>query len=393
MKRASILFGLASTLLGNAQAAPGTHAASGACRGSLLYFASMATGADAGITGARLDPNSGRLCSLGIRASLPKPVWIIAPPGDALLYAASEISDPAQPSISAFRVDAATGRLDLINRATSGGAAVSFTSVNPASRTVFAAHWVGGQISALPILTSGGLDKPATVIPGRGTGPNRVQAIPRTHAIVAAPGNRFVLVTDFSGDRIAVYRYDAGSRGLHPNDPSAIALAPGSGPRHIVFSPDGKFVYVINQLSSTIITFAWDGTAGSLSPAGTVPTIARTFTGQNDAAELLISRDGKWLYISNRGEDTIVVFAVDPASGLPVEQQRIASGGETPRAIDLDRSQRWLLASNQASNRVNVFARNPTTGMLRPTANSLSVPLPAGAAFVGTSAKRRGPRS
>lgn len=369
----------ALALLTIAAALPAGGAAR-ACRGELVYLASSADGPAAGIVAARLDARTGRLCALGTRASVQGPSWLAAVPGWSVLYATSEKAGAAAPSVLAFRIEAATGALSALGGAPSGGAGTDYLSVDPRSRTVFATHWAGGAVSALPVDAAGVPGPPAAVAPGSGTGPARLQDEPRSHAALIDPSGRYLLATSFAGDAIAIFRFDPASRALVPH--ASQPVPPGSGPRHLAFGADGRTLYVVNQLTSTLAAFTWDKGAGTLRPLGSVPTLAPGFAGRNDAAGLVASADGRWLYVSNRGEDSVVVFAVAPGSRLPVERQRVASGGRTPRAITLDPTGRWLLVANQGSDVVTVFARDPRRGLLAATGQRLAVHLPAGAAFV-----------
>ena len=359
---------------------PSMGAGTETCHGALVYLASSAEGAGAGIVGARMDLHSGRLCRTGVVAALDDADWLVADPRRSVLYSTSEIRSAGAPSAFAFGVDRHTGALRPINAAMTGGTGAAYLALDRQKRTLLVAHWGSGHVGALPIARSGGLSAATSIEPTRGVGPGRTQESPRTHAVIPDPGGRFILATNFSGDQILVYRYDETLGRLTSRAP-AVALPPGSGPRHLLFHPNGRVLYVIEQLSSRIDTFRWSSRAGTLRLIGTVSTLSPTFTGQNDAAALIVSRDGRFLYASNRGEDTIVAYALDAASGMPAEVQRISSGGRTPRALTLDPSGKWLLAANQGANEEVVFARAIDTGRLSPTSERLAMPKSAGAIF------------
>lgn len=352
------------------------------CATELVYFASMTSPPGKGVFGARFDSCAGKLQPLGLAAEIDKPTWVTAHPSKPVLYATSEIADPAGPAIRAYRVDRATGRLDLINHTVSGGAGATYLAVDAASRTLFAAHWISGHVSALPIRADGGLEPPVSVQRDEGSGPRPFQTGPRSHATVLDPTRRYLLVPDIGADRLFVYRFNPRTRLLSRAVPAFEPLPAGAGPRHLLFHSNGRFAYLINQLTSDIRVYRWTAATGRLRLEQVQSTIASTYEGKNDAAEIGMSADGRYLYASNRGEDTLVAYAVDPRNGRLAEIQRLPSGGKLPRAFAIDKSGRWMLVANQDSNAVTAFARDPATGRLRATPETIAVPQPAGFAFI-----------
>jgi 6-phosphogluconolactonase len=196
------------------------------------------------------------------------------------------------------------------------------------------------------------------------------------HAIVLDPTNRFALVPDLGVDRLYVYRFDEQTGSLTPNDPPFAAIAPGSGPRHVRFHPNGRWVYLINEIASTIVGFEWDSTRGSLTPFQTATTLPADFKGVSTCAELEIHPNGEFLYGSNRGHNSLAVFAIDPETGRLTPVEHVASGGMTPRNFAFDPTARWIVLTNQDSSNAVVFRVDATTGRLARTGDSVTVPSP-----------------
>jgi 6-phosphogluconolactonase len=215
-----------------------------------------------------------------------------------------------------------------------------------------------------------------------GSGPHPRQKSPHAHGIAVDPTGLYALVADLGADRIFTYRVDPATRQLTPGDPPFVATAPGAGPRHLAFSPNGKFVYANTELSSQILTFRWNAAAGKLEPLAATSTLSAGYRGANGAGELAFSRDGKYLYASNRGEDTLVVYRANAATGAIEEIQRLASGGKSPWNFAIDYSGRWFLVANEGSDAISVFKRDPASGKLSPTRETLASPQPSSVVFL-----------
>jgi 6-phosphogluconolactonase len=240
--------------------------------------------------------------------------------------------------------------------------------------TVFVANFGGGQVAAAPVQAGGRLLPPSSVQTDTGRGPNPKQNMPHAHGATLDPGGHFVLTPDMGADRIFVYRYDAAAKTLSPGDPPFLQTPPGTGPRHLVFSPDGRFVFAVIELSAEVRAFRWDAKAGRLEPIQTVSLDKPGFTGTPSAAEVVVSHDGRFLYASNRAENSLLVFAIDGGTGRLTQVQDIPSGGDTPRSLGLDPSGRWMLTANENSNTLTVFAIDPRTGALSPAGPPVPVP-------------------
>ena len=289
-------------------------------------------------------------------------------PNGRVLYAVNELETfgaSATGAVSAFEIDPTSGSLTLLGQQASGGRDPCHLVVDRSGRNVLVANYTGGSVSVLPIDAGGGLQPVSIVVQHEGAGPDRArQAGPHAHAVVLDGAEHFALVADLGADRILVYRFDADGGSLEPNDLQSAALEPGSGPRHLAWHPSGRYLYAINELRSTITAFRYDPARGAAAAFQTVTTLPDGFSGENRAAEVVVSADGRFLYGSNRGNESIAIFMVDEATGALVPVGHVPAGGRTPRHIALDPSGRWLIAANQDSDSIATFRRDPLTGRL-----------------------------
>ena len=294
--------------------------------------------------------------------------------GHRSLYAVNAVND-ASATVTSFLTDSATGALHPINQVTSAGAGPCYVSLDATGETAFVANYVGSTIATYRVHPDGSLSEPVERIDYKNPkfgkrGPVTArQDVPHPHSVHLSPDNRFLLVNDLGSDAITVFAIEPegrlGSPALFTNDP------PGCGPRHIAFHPNGRWVYSINEIDSTIDHFLWTTTSSRTDPQGLlvntgfhVKTIAADFpAAKNTAAEVQISPDGNFLYASNRGEDSLVVFSIS-ADGKLTFIERVPCGGKTPRHFTLDPSGRWILCGNQDSATVTVFRRDGGTGRI-----------------------------
>ncbi len=279
--------------------------------------------------------------------------------------------------MSAFRIEPASGRLELLNQQSSGGAGPCHVTVDPTGRNALVANYGGGSVSVLPLGDDGKLGPASAFVQHQGSSVNpRRQQGPHAHSINLDPAGRFAFVADLGLDKIMVYRFDAAAGTLTPNDPAWAAVAPGSGPRHFAFHPSGKFAYVINELASSLTAFRYDAPRGALEEVQTVSSLPAGPVEGNSTAEVQVHPSGKFVYGSNRGHDSIAVFAVDGASGKLKLVEHESTQGKTPRNFGVDPTGRFLLACNQASDTIVGFRIDQETGALTPTVQTLSVPSP-----------------
>ncbi len=352
----------------------------------LVYFGTYTGAKSKGIYVSRFDPATGRLSAPELAAATRNPSFLALHPNGDFLYAVGEVDNAnGKPggTVSAFSLDRGTGKLTLLNQQASGGSGPCHLSVDVTGKCLLVANYGSGSIAALPIHADGSLGEAATVIQhtGHGVNPQR-QAGPHAHFICPSPDNRFALNCDLGLDQVLIYRLEPDAATLTPNDPSFASVAPGAGPRHLTFSPDRKFVYVINEMGSTISAFSYNPANAAMTEVQTLSTLPKDFSTNNTCAEIALHPSGKFLYGSNRGHDSIAVFAVNTKSGRLTFVEHQPTQGRTPRHIAIDPTGRWLLAENQASDSVIVFALDLDTGKLKPTGQSLTVGSPVCAVFV-----------
>jgi len=352
----------------------------------LVYIGTYTGAKSRGIYVARFDPASSRLGPPELAAESSNPSFLAPHPDRALLYAANEVSDfEGQPagSISAFAIDPATGRLRLLNRVSSRGADPCHLVVDGTGKNVLVANYSGGSVASLPIRPDGSLSPASAFVQHRGSSrdPGR-QKGPHAHAVQLDPRNRHLLVADLGLDQVLLYRFDAVRGTLEPSVPPYTPLSPGAGPRHLAFGQGGRHLYVVNEMDLTVRVFRYE--ADRLVEEQTISTLpAGTKPGKDDStAEIQVHPSGRFLYASNRGPDTIAVFAVDPANGHLALVEHVPTGGRTPRNFAIEPAGRYLLAANQKSDTVVVFRIDPETGRLSPTGQSVEVGAPVCLTFV-----------
>lgn len=331
------------------------------------------------IQALRFDPASGRLELIGPVAGGLRPTWTLAHPQLPILYAVDDDSGK-EGTVSAFAVERASGALRKLNEAPTGGNGATHLWLDLPSHTLFAANFGGGSSASIAVLPDGSLGPLVSTLQGHGSGPHRRQASAHAHASAIAPGGHHLLVPDLGADRVFVYGYDAATRVLSPG--LAFSAPPGSGPRHLVAGADGRFVYLLNELSADVMALGWDADAGRLSLLQTVAISSDGFAGTKSGAEIARSADGRFLYVANRGEHALLVYGIDAASGQLALLQRIGSGGETPWSFALHASGKWLLVANQRSGGVHVFGVDAASGRLSDTGISVAVATPVNLSFM-----------
>ena len=309
-------------------------------------------------------------------------------PTERFLYAIDEGTDPAKTpgrGVRAYALDGHTGALTFLNEHSAGGAGPCHLTVDPDGKCVLVANYGGGSVAALPLSGDGRLGAPAVVAQHAGSSVNPTrQKGPHAHGIYVAPGKRFALTPDLGLDQVLIYRFDAAKPGLTPNSPAFAKLAPGAGPRHLAFHPGGKYVYVINEMLCTMTAFSYDAQRGEMKELQTVSTLppGETVRQGYSTAEVTVHPNGKYLYGSNRGHNSIVVYAIDAKTGQLRQIENTPTQGRAPRHFAIDPTGTWLLAENQGSDTVAVFRIDVDTGRLAATGQILDVPVPVCAVFV-----------
>lgn len=384
---AVVLFGCAAVSAGEQQAttAAGTAAAASATGQPTadwlwVYFGTYTRGESKGIYRAKLDLRTGALSDLQLAAELVNPSFLAFHPTLPRLYACGEVGQFAGGkggAVSALAIDEATGRLALLNQQPSGGAGPCHVAVDRAGRNVLVANYGGGSAAVLPLDDHGRLKEPSCVVQHAGSSVNPTrQKGPHAHSVNLSPDGRFAFVADLGLDKLMIYRFDSAAGTLAASDPPGVAMAPGAGPRHFAMHPSGRFAFVINELNSTITSLAFDAASGSFRVIDSVSTLPAEFNGRNTTAEVVVHPGGRFVYGSNRGHDSIAVFAVDESTGRLTARGHSPSGGRTPRNFAIEPSGRFLLAANQDSDNVVVFRIDPESGALTAAGAELKVPLP-----------------
>lgn len=353
--------------------------------GQATVYVGTYTGAGSrGIYRFSFDLGSGAAGAPVLAAESENPSFLTLHPSGRFLYAVNEVEtfeEEKAGAVSAYAIEASTGDLSLLNRRSSKGVAPCHSSVDRSGRQLLVANYGGGNVALLPIGTEGRLAPAAVVRAHSGSGPNRDrQQTPHAHGISLDPAERFALAPDLGADRVFVYRFDAAQGRLEPH--GAAPLSPGSGPRHLAFDPAGRHVYVINELSSTITAFRYDADGGALHTLETVPTLPAGFAGASSTAEVAVSADGRFVYGSNRGHDSLAVFRTG-ADGRLTLVGHVGAGGRTPRHFCLDPSGRWLLVAHQDSDSIAVFRVDPESGLPADTGGRVAVSKPVCLLFAG----------
>jgi len=339
----------------------------------LIYIGTYTRTTSEGIYALSLDGDTGRLSAPKLVATTANPSFVALSPDRKHLYAVSEGDPLAVP----FSVDLATGALIPDEVRSSGGKAPCHLMVDRTGRCLVVAHYHNGIVASLPINEDGSLGAPVTIIPHTGSSvvADR-QASAHVHNVNISPDNRFVIVCDLGLDKVFTYALDAAKATLGPAELPFVATAPGAGPRHSAFSPDGQHLFVINELNSTMTAYAYAADTGALTPLDTQSTLPADFIGRSATAEVRVHPNGRFVYGSNRGHDSIVVFAWDANNGQLTAIDHPPTGGRNPRNFALSPDGRWLVAANQDTNSLTVFGVDPTTGRLTDTQQEISVPLP-----------------
>ncbi|HEV3443148.1 MAG TPA: lactonase family protein [Gemmataceae bacterium] len=339
-----------------------------------------------GIYRLELDLGTGKLSDPTLAAEVVSPSFLAIHPNQRYLYAVTETSDfggKRSGAVSAFALDPKSGALKLLNVQASGGAGPCHLVVDRQGKNVLLANYGGGSAGVLPIQEDGSLGEMSSFLQHRGKSVNpQRQEGPHAHSINVAPDNRFAFVADLGLDKVFQYRFDSARGTLTANDPPAAKVAPGAGPRHFAFHPNGKWAWVINELASTVTGFDYDAERGILQPRESLSTLPRDFTGASYTAEVQIHASGKFLYGSNRGHDSIAIFAIDQKTGslAPVGHQ--STGIKVPRNFGIDPTGKYLIVANQDGNNLIVFRINLETGELTPTGSNVEVPMPVCVKFL-----------
>jgi 6-phosphogluconolactonase len=346
----------------------------------LVYVGTYTSGESEGIYLYSLNLASGELKYVATTKEVKDPSFVVVAPSRRYLYAVNEIEEFAgkrSGAVSAFAVDQRTGDLKFLNQQPSLGGAPCYLDVDRSGRFVLVANYAGGNVAVLPIRGDGRLGEATDLKQDQGSSINTErQEAPHAHCIVLDPTNRFAYACDLGTDKIMSFRFDKRRGKLIPNQRPSVQAKPGAGPRHLTFRPDGKYAYVINELHATITAFALDRVSGNLAEVQTIATLPEGINVANTSADIHVSPDGRFVYCSNRGHDSIAAFAINPANGRLTLIAHEPTGGKTPRNFAIDPTGNFLLAANQNSNNIVTFRRDRKTGRLTATGHMVEAPSP-----------------
>lgn len=355
---------------------------------SMFVFVGTYTGGKSqGIYTLNLDMNTGALTPVTVTAGIKNPSFVAVHPGGKLLYAVSEISDldgKSTGGVTAFALDPQTGGMTALNSRPSTGAGPCYVTVDQTGKTVLAANYGGGSVVSFPVAEDGTLGPAASSIQHQGSSVNpRRQEGPHAHSINVDASNRFAIAADLGLDKLLVYKLDPVKSTLTPNEPPFGVLPPGSGPRHFAFHPNGKFGYTNNELTSTVTLLDWNAALGTLAARQTLSTLPADFPQErNSTAEVQVHPSGSFLYVSNRGHDSLAIFSIDQQTGELHAVGHEATAGKTPRNFGIDPTGTFILAANQDSDSIQVFRVDLTSGHLMPVGSPVEVPRPVCVKFL-----------
>jgi 6-phosphogluconolactonase len=323
---------------------------------------------------------------LGLAAETPSPSFLEIDHDRRLLFAVNEVSEfdgQRTGSVSAFSIDPGTGKLTFLNQQASMGTGPCHLVLDKMRRHLLVANYGSGSVAVLPVSEDGRLGEASSVVQHAGQSVNpRRQEGPHAHCVTFDPAGRFLFVCDLGLDKVMIYRFDAEKGKLVPHEPAFATVKPGAGPRHMAFRPDGRFAYVLNELDSTITTFAYDADAGKLAELQEVSTLPPSYDGANSTAEIAVHPNGKYVYASNRGHESVALFEVDADSGKLTYVEALSTGGKTPRHFGLDRDSKYLIIANQATDTLLVCRIDERNGRLKPSGEFVNAPTPVCVMFL-----------
>jgi 6-phosphogluconolactonase len=329
----------------------------------------------------RLDASTGALTPVSAQKGGAQPTYLTMDAGHRYLYAVSETQSfqgrANSGGVSALGIDQHTGALTMLDQQPSLGASPCYISLDRSEKNVLVANYSTGNVAMLPRQANGQVAAPTDSDQHqRPLGPHKNQDNPHAHCIIADPANRYAFAVDLGTDKVYSYRLDPTHGKLGATGTPAFTAQPGTGPRHLTFHPNGRWAYLENELNSTVTALIYNATAGTFQEIQTQTTLPAGFTGDNSGADVHVSPDGRFVYTSNRGDNSVAVFAVDGGSGRLTLVQHVSTQGKTPRNFALDPSGQILLVANQNSDNIFTYKIDKQTGKLTPTGQSVSLPSP-----------------
>lgn len=344
-----------------------------------LYVGTYTKGTSEGIYCLRFDSESGRLEVETVVKGVTNPSFLALDRSRGRLFCVNETAEfEGRPGgyASSFALDVDTGNVRPLNRRSTHGADPCYLTIHPDGRFVLVVNYTGGSLAVLPVGNDGRLGEATDIVQHTGSSVKPRQQGPHAHSVVLDTSGRFAYAADLGLDKVMIYRFDERAGKLIPSTPAWADLKPGAGPRHLEFSPDGSRLYVANELDSSLTVFSLDRRTGGLEHRQTLSTLPAGFEGENFPADVHIARSGRFVYVSNRGHDSIAAFAVETEKGVVSSVQHQPTGGTWPRNFTIDPTGAYLLVANQRSNTITVFAIDPEAGTLAPNGQSADVPSP-----------------
>jgi len=344
----------------------------------LVFVSAFTSGDDGAIHAFDMNDDTGALKRVAKNTDVENPFFMALSPDNRYLYSIhAESFGGKDNQIASYSLDGRTGKLKLLNRLTTRGRASCYIDVDAEGRAVLVANYSTGDVVSYPVKDDGSLGEIASHIRHEGSSVNpKRQKAPYAHCFVISPDNRFAFAADLGIDKIMSYRLEGKSAQLSPNEPAFARVAPGAGPRHLTFHPNGRFVYVINELDNTITVFDYATESGTLANKQTVSTLPKNYEGTTHTADLKITPDGKFLYGTNRGHDSIAAYSIADDGTLKLNEI-VPSLGKGPQNLAISPSGRYLLCANMPGNNVVVFAINHKTGKITVKGDPIEVPKPS----------------
>jgi 6-phosphogluconolactonase len=347
---------------------------------NLVFFGTHSIGEQKGISVAHFNSKTGILTKPELVVEAAAPAYFIIHPNGKYLYTCNSNDFSKKytgKTISAYSIDRKNGNLTLINQQSSGSADPSYIFMDAEYKHVLVANYVGGSVAAIALKADGSLGEITANIKHTGKSVDTVrQTQPYAHSIQLDPTNKFALAADLGVDKIFIYRYNKKTGSVTPNNPAFAKVSPGSGPRHFAFHPNKHFVYLLTEMGNTVITYKWNSSKGILTELQTSSTLPSDFKGVSKAAEILVNPNGKFLYASNRGHESLAIFSINKSTGKISLLEHISTLGKSPRNFEFDPTKKWLIVANHNSDNAVVFKVDEKTGHLTPNGQQASIVSP-----------------
>lgn len=358
----------------------GFASAQSSVSGKLLLVGTQTSGTSKGIYAYDFDPVTGDLTKAALAAATANPTFLVTSPDRKTIYAVNETEEfngQKSGSVSSFSLDTATGVLTQISQVASKGASPCHVATDHTGSSVFAANYTGGSAVSYHVTDQNHLSDSVSFFQYTGHGPNAArQEGPHAHRVTVSPDNNYLLVNDLGLDLIHIYKFDATTGKLTPNEPPAWTAPAGSGPRALLFHPNGKWAYCVTEMTSQVIVLKWNADSGSLETKQILQLPLQPSSGPITGCDIVLDKEAHFAYVANRGDDFIATLSISAGGSHLAFQRRSSCGGKVPRHLALDPTERYLLVANQASDNIAVFLRDKISGRLSGTGKSFAISKP-----------------